>query len=74
VAYAAALLPASLAPTLAGVSGNVYAVIAAVLGAGLLVAALKFASARSDSAARRLFFGSLIYLPLIWTAMIADKL
>jgi protoheme IX farnesyltransferase len=74
VVYAAALLPASLAPTLAGVSGNVYAAIAAVLGIGLLVAALKFASTRSDIAARRLFFGSLIYLPLIWTAMIADKL
>jgi protoheme IX farnesyltransferase len=74
VAYAAALLPASLVPTFAGVSGNIYAVIAAALGAGLLVAALRFAASRSDVAARRLFFGSLIYLPLIWTAMIADKL
>jgi protoheme IX farnesyltransferase len=74
VVYAAALLPASLVPTLAGVSGNVYAAIAAALGAGLLVAALKFAATRSDIAARRLFFGSLVYLPLIWIAMIADKL
>jgi protoheme IX farnesyltransferase len=74
VVYAAALLPASLVPTLAGVSGNVYAVIAAALGAGLLVAALRFAAARNDISARRLFFGSLIYLPLIWIAMIADKL
>jgi heme O synthase-like polyprenyltransferase len=49
-------------------------VVAAVLGAGLLAAALRFAAARSDIAARRLFFGSLIYLPLIWIAMIADKL
>jgi len=74
VAYAVALLPASLVPTLAGVSGNVYAAIAAALGAGLLMAALKFAATRSDIAARRLFFGSLVYLPLIWIAMIADKL
>jgi len=74
VVYAAALLPASLLPTLAGVSGNAYAVIAAVLGAGLLAAAAKFAASRSDSAARQLFFGSLVYLPLIWIAMIADKL
>jgi protoheme IX farnesyltransferase len=74
VAYAAALLPASLVPTLVGVSGNSYAVIAAALGAGLLVAALRFAAARSDIAARQLFFGSLVYLPLIWIAMIADKL
>jgi len=74
VAYAAALVPASLVPTFAGVSGNTYAVIAAALGVALLVAALRFASARTDVAARRLFFGSLIYLPLIWIAMIADKL
>ena len=74
VAYAAALLPASLLPTVAGVSGNVYAAIAAALGAGLLVAALKFGATRSDIAARRLFFGSLVYLPLLWIAMIADKL
>jgi protoheme IX farnesyltransferase len=74
VVYAAALLPASLVPTLAGVSGNAYAVIAAALGAGLLAAAVKFAADRSDIAARRLFFGSLIYLPLIWIAMVADKL
>jgi protoheme IX farnesyltransferase len=74
VVYAAALLPASLVPTLAGVSGNVYAAIAAALGVGLLVATVKFAATRSDIAARRLFFGSLVYLPLIWIAMIADKL
>jgi protoheme IX farnesyltransferase len=74
VVYAAALLPASLVPTLAGVSGNVYAAVAAVLGAGLLAAAVRFATSRSDVAARQLFFGSLIYLPLIWIAMIADKL
>ena len=65
VVYALALLPASLVPTFAGVSGATYAVIAAVLGAGLIVAAVKFAVARNDAAARRLFFGSLVYLPLI---------
>jgi protoheme IX farnesyltransferase len=74
VVYAAALLPASLVPTLAGVSGNAYAVIAAALGVGLLATAVRFATTRSDITARRLFFGSLIYLPLIWIAMIADKL
>ena len=39
-----------------------------------LAAAVQFAAARNDIAARRLFFGSLIYLPFIWIAMIADKL
>jgi heme o synthase len=74
IVYAAALLPAGVLPTLAGVSGNASAVIATALGAGLLAAALRFAATRTDLAARRLFFGSLLYLPLIWVAMIADKL
>src|SRR5215467_10569096 len=74
VVYAAALVPGSIGPRLAGGRGNVYGGSAAALGVGLLVAALKFAATHSDIAARRLFFGSLVYLPLIWIAMIADKL
>ena len=74
VAYAAALLPASLLPVFAAVSGPLYAAVAGLLSAVLLALAIQFARTRTDSAARRLFFGSIIYLPLIWIAMIADKL
>jgi heme o synthase len=74
VIYAAALLPASLLPAFAAVSGPIYAAVAGILSVALLVLAIKFASARTEAAARRLFFGSLVYLPLIWIAMIADKL
>ena len=74
VGYAAALLPVSLVPTLVGVSGLIYAIVAVVLGIALLVLAIRFASARTDVSARRLFFGSLIYLPLIWIVMIIAKL
>lgn len=73
VGYAAALLPTSLVPTIIGLSGTIYGVVAAVLGVALLVLSLRFASARTNGAARRLFFASLIYLPLIWIVMIADK-
>lgn len=73
VGYAAALLPISLIPALVGLSGVVYAGVAAVLGVGLLVLAVRFAGTRTDAAARGLFFGSLIYLPLVWIVMIADK-
>jgi protoheme IX farnesyltransferase len=69
---AAALVPASVTPTLAGVSGIPYAGVALVLGAGLLWLAARFAATRSDEAARRLFFGSITYLPLLWVAMIAN--
>ncbi len=74
VGYAAALLPVSLVPTLVGLSGLAYAVVALVLGVALLVLAVRFASARTDATARALFFGSITYLPLIWIAMIVAKL
>jgi protoheme IX farnesyltransferase len=70
--YAAALLPASLAPTLAGVAGTAYLWTALVLGSALLALSACFARTRSDNSARWLFYGSIIYLPLIWTAMILD--
>jgi protoheme IX farnesyltransferase len=73
VGYAAALLPISLVPALVGLSGAVYAAVALVLGVALLVLAVRFSQARTDATARRLFFGSLVYLPLIWIVMIAGK-
>jgi protoheme IX farnesyltransferase len=72
--YAIALIPVTLVPTLVGVSGMVYGVVALVLGLGLLWLAARFAFARTDRTARALFFGSIIYLPLLWIAMIGDKL
>ena len=74
VAYAAALVPASLVPAFVGLSGPVYAAVALVLGAALLWLAIRFAAARSDHSARWLFFSSIAYLPLIWIVMMADKL
>ena len=73
VCYAAALVPASLIPTLVGLSGFVYAGVALVLGAALLWLAAGFAATRSERSARRLFLASIAYLPLIWIVMMADK-
>jgi len=73
VLYAAALVPVSLVPAFAGIAGAVYFASALVLGVALLVLAGRFAAMRSESAARALFFGSIIYLPLIWIVMIADR-
>jgi protoheme IX farnesyltransferase len=73
VVYAAALLPVAMAPTLLGMAGAVYFSGAFVLGAALLALAVRFAADRSMLAARRLFYGSIIYLPLLWVLMIADR-
>jgi heme o synthase len=72
--YAVALVPASLAPALLGISGAIYVAAASALGIALLILAVRFAARRDDASARLLFFGSITYLPLLWIVMIADKL
>jgi protoheme IX farnesyltransferase len=74
VVYAAALVPLSLAPAPMHMSGDVYLAGALVLGVGFLWLAWRFARTRADGDARRLFFGSILYLPVLWILMIADKL
>ena len=74
VIYAAALIPVSALPTLAGISGVPYLITAVGLGIVLLWLAISFARMRTDASARRLFFGSIIYLPILWIAMIANRL
>ena len=73
VLFAIALVPATLVPTWVGVSGIGYAAVALVLGAALVSLAVRFAIARTDAAARALFFASIAYLPLVWIAMIVDR-
>ena len=41
--------------------------------AALLALSVKFAAGRSTRAARRLFYGTIIYLPLLWILMIVDR-
>ena len=72
--YAAALLPLTLAPTLTGMTGSMYFVSALMLTFLFVGLAFRFALTRSIPDARRLFFGSIIYLPLLWIVMIADRL
>jgi protoheme IX farnesyltransferase len=72
--YAAALLPVSLVPALVGVSGPIYLIVALGLGVALLALSARFALLRDDGSARWLFIGSITYLPLLWIAMIGNKL
>jgi heme o synthase len=73
VIYAAALVPVSLVPGFTGVSGVWYLAVAAVLGIGLFALAWQFAAKRDDGSARRLFFGSITYLPILWIVMILNS-
>ena len=71
--YAAALLPVSLAPTLVGMTGTLYFAGALALSLVFVALAVKFGFSRSVTDARRLFFGSITYLPLLWVLMILDR-
>lgn len=71
--YSLLLVPLGLTLALAGVCGNVYAVGSVLLAGGLLVLGLKFWQHRTNTAAKRVFLASVIYLPLILGLMVADR-
>ena len=71
--YAAALLPLSLAPTAVAMTGNAYLAGAGIMSTIFLLLAARFAWDRTTSSARRLFFGSIAYLPLLWILMVLNR-
>ena len=73
VLYAAALLPLSLGPTLVGIATTAYFAGALVLTLAFLGLTLRFAKTRSVADARRVFLGSILYLPILWVLMIAGR-
>jgi heme o synthase len=73
VVYAAALLPLSLAPTIQGMADTMYFIAALLLTALFLALSVQFARTRSIPDARRLFFGSILYLPILWILMIVGR-
>jgi heme o synthase len=72
VLYTAGLIPVSLLPVAVGLASPYYLVGAIVLAAILMVLSLEFAATRSIPAARRLFFGTILYLPLLWIVLLVD--
>jgi len=73
VNYAAALIPVSLLPAIVGLAGRAYFAGAIVLGIGMLALAIRFAQDCTALRARRVFLGSLAYLPLLWVLMLANR-
>jgi protoheme IX farnesyltransferase len=71
--YAAALVPASLAPTLLGISGGIYFVTALVLSLWFFYATWIAFRKTSPATARKLFRVSLAYLPVLLLVMGLDR-
>ncbi|MFQ5653388.1 MAG: heme o synthase, partial [Planctomycetota bacterium] len=70
--YSLSMVPVSLAPALAGLSGWIYLIAALLLGSGFFLCALLFERRPTRATARRLYLASLAYLPLLFTVMIVD--
>ena len=70
----AALLAASLLPTVLGVAGLIYLLSAAALGAWFLVPAWRFYRERTNANARRVLKASIYYVPLLVLAIFVDWL
>jgi len=73
VTHCLALLAVGLLPTLIGLAGLVYFVVAFVLGLVFLGFGIDLARSYTVAAARRLLFASLVYLPLTFLLMALDK-
>lgn len=73
--YTLLLAPVSLLPWVAGWLGMIYGISAALAGGWLLQhAGLFLFTADRDNSARGLFLATLVYLPLVLVAMIADQM
>jgi protoheme IX farnesyltransferase len=72
VLYTAALIPLSMMPAGVGLATVWYLVGAIALGAILMVLSLEFSVKRDLPSARRLFFGSILYLPILWALLVFD--
>jgi protoheme IX farnesyltransferase len=68
------LLPVSWSPTLIGLAGVPYLVAATLLGIGFLAVAIAAARNLTQVTARRVFFASLIYQPLLLGFMLFDTI
>ena len=72
VLYTAVLIPLSMLPTAIGMATAWYLVGAITLGAILMVLSLEFSARRTVDTAKRLFFGSILYLPMLWALLVFD--
>jgi protoheme IX farnesyltransferase len=71
--YTLLLLPLSFAPLALGTAGFAYGAAAAVVGAYFLWLAVQVVRTASDRAAKRLFGFSILYLFVLFAALIVER-
>ncbi len=73
VLYTLALIPAAISPFLLGISSVIYCAGAVTLSLYFAVLSWKFSREMTLESARRLFYYSLLYLPLLLGLMVWDR-
>ena len=74
VSHNIGLLLVSLSPFVLHMAGKIYLVAAILLGGYYLWCAIQFGRKLDHASAKKLFFASIIYLPLLLIALVADKI
>lgn len=74
IMYCVCLLVASIVPVWVGMSGSLYLAAAVLLGLGFIGMGIQLWVDRSNENARKLFFASLVYLPVLMLFMVVDRL
>jgi protoheme IX farnesyltransferase len=73
IAYTSALVVVSLLTSVMGLTGAIYFFGALTLGLAFLVLGFALATTPTGLSARRLFLGSVLYLPVLLILMVVDK-
>jgi heme o synthase len=73
VIYSVVLAPLALAPAALGFAGWLYAVIAGLMGSAMIALAVQVWRETGERAARRLFGFSILYLFVLFSALIAEQ-
>jgi heme o synthase len=71
--YWLALMPLGLVITFRGMAGCLFAAASLLMGLALFLLSLQLRAAKTEHNARRMFFASIAYLPLLLAMMVADR-
>lgn len=73
VLFSLMLFPVSLAPFFLGLSGYIFLIGASLIGIWFLWVSIQAARAKTKPLAKKLLFASVVYLPILFILMVADK-
>lgn len=73
LAYTLALVPVSLIPGLVGDAGLAYLIGALILGSAFFYYGVKLAALKTNTLAKQLLMASIVYLPLVFALLVADR-